>query len=128
MTATTGSALSTSGVIAQQPSTLPVNTAPGSAFNRFEDNDGSTTSAQTIVNADEAAVRKTRDELIESIRVKEEQQAQGDMVVFTEDEKRMMAELAVPVLNPPLNITSNLLLQRTKIHITKKQRPVVRLL
>ena len=98
--ATTASALSTSGVIAQQPSTLPVNTAPGSAFNRFEDDDGSTTSAQSIVAAEQTAARKTREELIESIRVKEEQQSRGDMVVFTEDEKRMMAEMAMPAFEP----------------------------
>jgi hypothetical protein len=96
----TGSALSSSGVIAQQAPALPVNTAPGSAFNRFEDDDGSTTSAQSIVNADETAVRQTREELIASARAKEEQQAQGEMVVFTDDEERILAELAIPVFEP----------------------------
>lgn len=98
--AITASALSTSGVIAQRPPTLPVNTASGSAFNRFEDDDGLTTSAQSIVAAEQNAARKTREELIESIRIKEEQQSQGDMVVFTEDEKRMMAEMAMPAFEP----------------------------
>ena len=124
----TGSALSSSGVIAQQAPALPVNTAPGSAFNRFEDDDGSTTSAQSIVNADETAVRQTREELIASARAKEEQQRRRQMVVFTDDEKRILAELAMPVFEPPLNITNSLLSQRTKTHTTQKQRPVVRLL
>ena len=35
-----------------------------------------------------------------SLFVKEEQQAEGTPVVFTENEKRMMAELAVPVFEP----------------------------
>lgn len=96
----TGSALSSSGVIAQQAPALPVNTAPGSAFNRFEDDDGSTTSAQSIVNADETAVRQTREELIASARAKEERQAQGEMVVFTDAEEKILAELAIPVFEP----------------------------
>lgn len=98
--AATSSVLSTSGVVAQPTPSLPTNTPPGSAFNRFEDDDGSTTSAQTIVAAEQTAARKSRDELLESIRVKEESQAQGDMVVFTEEEKRLMAELATPAFEP----------------------------
>lgn len=98
--AATSSVLSTSGVVAQPTPSLPTNTPPGSAFNRFEDDDGSTTSAQTIVAAEQTVARKSRDELLESIRVKEESQAQGDMVVFTEEEQRLMAEMATPAFEP----------------------------
>jgi len=98
--AATSSVLSTSGVVAQPTPSLPTNTPPGSAFNRFEDDDGSTTSAQSIVDAEQTAARKSRDELLESIRVKEESQAQGDMVVFTEEEQRLMAEMATPAFEP----------------------------
>lgn len=98
--AATSSVLSTSGVVAQPTPSLPTNTPPGSAFNRFEDDDGSTTSAQSIVAAEQTAARKSRNELLESIRVKEESQAQGDMVVFTEEEQRLMAEMATPAFEP----------------------------
>lgn len=88
---------SSESIISSRPAQVQPESAAGLVSSgRVVKQDGSITNLQSLAQEKFDADKKSREELIASIRDKEERQAQGTPVVFTKEEELLMAQLAIP--------------------------------